>query len=727
MVGAGVASLCAGTLLTSNFKNAGQTITLATLLSLPTIAGLHLVLDGKATRRINEAESKASRAENKANLAESGLSDAIAKLTQNQSKLTELSKRNTELGNELASVRKALEDISLHRDRLLVYANKVQPTINQLQQELRTAQEAVEALQAEIESLEEDFEEKVEAEAEARFQEAKRREIQRIFDEHDAITSKAMALFKRLQSWGQKVAVSHEQKRELITALASTYNQNLDDLGQSVEKERGHYLEQIELLHEKVGRLQHQLAGDLVEPDYGEFGFNPDGKIANAIANWIWHNRQIPLRVSGFELSPDGVVTCGYTYSRSMPVEALVKAIEDDSPTIARNLGLYAIEKPQKLQIADVLTVKARRERPARKTDKGALYRTQREFIRHVLSEPVRLRVIGEPGSGKTPTVAVLVAHILNRGFLSGNTPNGQKLAYCVVESCNPLAGISVKNSDALDFCLCWNDGKKGFKGLAEEYRFRKNPDNAEYKNQVGYVWIADEVDNSLAEMTKDEAKPFKDALKDGGHVNLGVIVMGQSAMVSTSKGLSIDDQKMMTNIYIDPVSIRTFLTQYGERFYSKKAVEKALATLEELELEIEEQNEIICDTAREFRIAMVTANRSPVFYHLPYFDSTDIDVEVYQEMLSKVSVIREGRGETQVVSSVPVDSESAYRASLSGRQDTSGHSPMSVSGTRPDTSVKPTCPHCGSTQIRSKGDKWVCQNPEHSIVASDKPKSWKK
>jgi hypothetical protein len=116
---------------------------------------------------------------------------------------------------------------------------------------------------------------------------------------------------------------------------------------------------------------------------------------------------------------------------------------------------------------------------------------------------------------------------------------------------------------------------------------------------------------------------------------------MGQSANVSTSKGLSIDDQKMLTNIYIDPVSIRTFLTQYGERFYSKRAVEKALSTLEELELEIEEKNEVICDTAREFRIAMGTASRSPVFYQLPYFDSVEIDVESYQETLEKVALVR--------------------------------------------------------------------------------------
>ena len=255
-VAAGVVSLCAGTLLTSNGKNAGQTITLATLLSLPTVAGLHLVLDGKAAKRINEAEAKASNAQSRASLAEFKAVEATATLSQAQSRLTELGKKNSELASELASVRKVLEDANLHRDQLLVYVNKVQPTISQLQQELISASKTVEGLQAEIETLEEDFEEKVEAEAEERFQAAKREEIERVFAEHDQITSKAMELFKRLQSWGQKVAVSHEQKRELITSLASAYNQNLDELGQSVETERGHYLEQIELLHEKVGRLQ---------------------------------------------------------------------------------------------------------------------------------------------------------------------------------------------------------------------------------------------------------------------------------------------------------------------------------------------------------------------------------------------------------------------------------------------------------------------------------------
>jgi hypothetical protein len=183
----------------------------------------------------------------------------------------------------------------------------------------------------------------------------------------------------------------------------------------------------------------------------------------------------------------------------------------------------------------------------------------------------------------------------------------------------------------------------------------------------------------------------------------------------------------MMTNLYIDPVSIRTFLTQYGERFYSKRAVEKALSTLEELELEIEERNEVICDTAREFRIAMVTANRSPVFYQLPYFDSVDIDLESYQETLEIVKGIRERRGETRLDASVFDDSQDVHTVTLSERLDGSRRSPYAGLETGRDVSSKPSCPHCSSRLIRSKGNSWLCQNPEHSNVAPDKPKSWKK
>lgn len=690
----GVTSLLAGILLGGNGASL-NVISLAGLMTLPSVYGLHIIIDSRATNRVNKAEKKAS--------------DSAAKLEKNKALLAEVEQRNAKLNAELATLQQALKQTQDALDRgegerskLAGMTATLSPALAKLETELLAAKGRIRELEGEVTDWEENFHAAVDLEADKRFKEAKRQEIQRIFDEHDAITSEAMGLLERLQNWGHKVASSHDAKREMIKSLAQSYNLNIDSLNGSFDNERVAYLQQIEILREKVGQLQYELNGDLTEPEYGQFGFDQSGRIANALAEYLWNHHKIPLKVTGFDAGSDGVITAGYLYPRSMSPEALVRVIESESSQITRSLGLYAIEKPQKLQIADVFTVRVRRDRPARKTDKGSLYRSRDEFVRFILSQPVRLRVIGEPGAGKTPSVAVLLSHILKRGFLSANTPNGQKLPYCIVESCNPLAGISVKNGDELDFCLKWNSGAKGFKGLVEEYRFRKNPSNAEYKNSVGYIWVADEIDNTMAELTKDEAKPFKDALKDGGHVNIGVIVMGQSANVSTSKGLSIDDQKMMTNIYIDSVSIRTFLTQYGERFYSKKAVEKALATLEELELEIEEQNEIICDTAREFRIAMVTANRSPVFYQLPYFDSVEIDLGAYQKTLTEVAHIRatgQQRGAT-------VDKPEALPDKAIAGQ--------SAGAVAPPTQV--FCPKCAGTVKRNGktslgSQKYLCKN----------------
>lgn len=601
----------------------------------------YLVADAKLQKELRKA-SKIARS------ASDNLHSVINKYEASKAKIAKLNSELEILRDELKEARNTINSLGHARiessvmtahlnSKLDEYQAKLTQFFNQSQKD----KQRIEYLESEVEQWEFNFKSAVDAEANKRFQIAKQGELEKIYIEHDSITSEAMALFRRLQSWGEKVAHGHASKAEIIKSLASGYNQNLDEVGQAINAERQNYLEQIELLNIRIGQLQQQLAGDLIEPQYGEFGFDANGRIANAIAQWLWFNKQVPLRVTGIE-ETDGIITAGYGYSRTMSPEAIAKLIKDCSQEITRALGIYSIESAKKLTVTDCLVVKFRRDRPARKVDKGSLYRSQQDFINYLLSQSVRWRIVGEPGSGKTPTVLVLMSHILKRGFLSGNTPNGKKLDYLELAFCNPLAEVSVKNSKALDFCLRWSDAKAGFKGLADEYNFRKSPNNAQYKDSVGFIWACDEFDIAVEQAGSDSAKQFKQTLKDGGHVNLGVLVLGQSGMVSTTKGLSIDDQKMLTNIYIDAVSIRTFLTQYGDRFYSKAAVEKALSTLEQIELEMEEQNEIICDTAREFRIAMVVADRSPVFYQLPYFDSVDIDLDGYQESLAQIARLKQ-------------------------------------------------------------------------------------
>jgi hypothetical protein len=303
---------------------------------------------------------------------------------------------------------------------------------------------------------------RVSSEAQKRYDAAKKVEIQRIQAENDEITNEALDIVRGFRQWAVEVDGRLQDRGEFIKSVTTQYNNHLEGLKGSVGTQIEEYLKQIEILNCKVAGLQQKLLGDLIEPEYLTCGFDQNGRIANALAEWLWNHHKIPLRVAGFEVSPDGTLTTGFIYPRSMPLEALAKQIEGDSSLIARSLGLYALEKPQKLQIADVFTVRVRRERPARKADKGSLYRSSQEFVKYILSQPVRLRIVGEPGAGKTPTVAVLLGHILSRGFLEANTPNGRKLPYCIVESCNPLFGISVKNG------MSWTSALSGTQELRD-------------------------------------------------------------------------------------------------------------------------------------------------------------------------------------------------------------------------------------------------------------------
>jgi predicted RNA-binding Zn-ribbon protein involved in translation (DUF1610 family) len=670
-LGLGAFGLCAGLLFSSGINDTSKLIAMGAAGAIPASFITYLMVDTKAQKMVNEAESKTKK-------AGETLHKVVRDFDTCKAKLPKLTSQLQSLQDELKEARNTINNLGHSKLESTGLIAQMKAQLNQLIAQSEKDKLRVEYLENECEQWDINFKSLVETEANKKFQTAKQQELEKIYQEHDSVTEQAMQLFRRLQGWSEKVAHGHQSKAEIIKSMAHGYNQNLDEINQSVDEERQNYLEQIEILHGRIGELQQQLQGDLVEPQYGDFGFNENGRIANAIAQWIWFKKQIPLKVTGFE-EHDGTTTAGYSYSRSHNPDALVEIIKQVSSEMARNLGIYAIENVKKLAVTDCLVVKFRRDRPTRKADKSSLYRNQKDFIDYILSQPVRLRIVGEPGSGKSPTALVLMSHILKRGFFNGNTSNGKRLEFLEIGFCNPLAGVSVKNSDDLDFCLRWSDAKAGFKGLADEYKFRKSPDNAPYKDSSGFVWICDEFDNAVEQSGTDRAKEFKQVLKDGGHINLGVIILGQSGMVSTTKGLSIDDQKMLTNIYIDSVSIRTFLSQYSDRFYSKSAVEKALATLEQIELEAEEQNEIICDTAREFRIAMVTCDRSPVFYQLPYFDGIDIDVAGYEKSLEELATIRHNASNGQTLGSF--DSKDVA-----------------------SNVVAPICPQCASHNIKRNG-----------------------
>jgi hypothetical protein len=462
VIGSGVFGLLAGFAVMTGSLTI-KNITVAGMLALPTAFVTHLISDTQATKRINQSEERVKGLERE-------LQNAISKATF----LEDVEARSQHLSEELKKVRAALQLALGEHQKASELNQYLQQTLTTLETDLEASSGRVEELRAECEAWEEEFSDRVLTESEARFQVAKRAEIQKIFDEHDTITSQAMQLFQRLQQWGEKVAYGHQTKREIIKNLATSYNANLDELGQLVEKERGHYIEQIELLHEKVGRLQHQINGDLVEPEYLAVAYSVEGRIANDIAREVFTSLQIPLAVKGYHTKPDGSTDVALGYSRSMGSVALVEALKRQSEAIAKSLRIHKITSIRKLEIADLIVLSFRRD-PAVKEDTVKLIAgTPDQFLEYVASHPIRYRLIAEPGTGKTPITAVMVSEILKVGGTRGNTGKGRKIPDTLVTVSCPDVESSQKDADyPLEIFLKYGNTTSDFLNLLNDGRYR--------------------------------------------------------------------------------------------------------------------------------------------------------------------------------------------------------------------------------------------------------------
>jgi hypothetical protein len=311
--GSGVLGLCLGLVMAGNGVK-GQTLALAGLLAVPPVAVGLIAADTKAQHRINESERKAT--------------DAVGKLDGVTVKLSASEEREAQLKVDLASLQ---QEFSRAKELLKVCEDErcqSAATIIQLQKSLFVATTRADELEAGVKEWERTFQSKLDLEADKRFQQAKEAEIKRIQAENDEITREAMDIARAYRQWGIEVDARLEDRGEFIKSITNQYNAHLDGLKGSVSTQIQEYLKQIEILNCKVAALQQKLAGDLLVPEYGQFGFDQNGRIANALAEWLWNHHKIPLKVTGFEVGSDGVITAGYAYSRSMTPEALARVID---------------------------------------------------------------------------------------------------------------------------------------------------------------------------------------------------------------------------------------------------------------------------------------------------------------------------------------------------------------------------------------------------------------
>ena len=545
-----------------------------------------------------------------------------------------------ELKTELSRVQNLLSSVKTLNCNL-----KESLQFTQAQLAVSSSQQA--KLSEQVIEYEESYSNELESEVQQKVQEyitqdreALKSKYRALVEEGEVIYAEAMLISEKYKAWAGEVAKRHQDRKAYIMGLTGEFNKRIGEAQGAWEVERGLLLTQIETLNEKVARLQQQLAGDLVEPELLSCRFAIPGQIANELAKLIWKGFSIPLAAKGAQQRSSGLIEIGYSYSHSQPPSELVAILNRNSDSLASLLGVHKITSIREHDLSPLIVVGLRREPEVKEDTVKLLAGSPEEFIKYLKSHPWRYRLIAKPGTGKTPTTAVMVSQFLKTGMTLGNTGKGRKIPHShVVVSC-PDVMSSQKDTDyPLQPFLKYGDttaANKSFQDVEKEWKYRKQ--NTQYARDISFLMVWDELDNTIKNSSNPKAtgEYLVELLRQAHHTGMGWIVSGQSVMTSLIPGFKDDDRDLFTEIVIDTGKIRMYIEKYGKKVlpaYSVKNLESSLALLEPY---IEAQNNRIVDTARELRLALVLDAKSPKLFFLPNLDNVEFDYE----SISNVSTI---------------------------------------------------------------------------------------
>ncbi len=704
-VGAGCFGASLGFLLSTTLSTAPWKIALSSLgTALPVFGVTGFVVDNRATAKISK------------------LDEVLGQKKAEIIRLRRVENLNRELLSDLQAYKNRLEkkELEITGSKAFVETQNqgilaMKGEIEKLKSTIASYQSRINELEEEIQQWMERFDNDFDDEVDAKLAELKQNQIAQICTEDFTVVREASDLSN---SYRNLILLASEEvriKNDLVRQLAQEFNEKIGNYDSAFTKERDEYLSIIENYKIQIALLQKEAKGELLEPEYTYQGYDIPSQIAADFCREIWNTHQIPLRLEGVSGTPDGVMNAGYGYGANQSPDALVGFIKSQSEYLCKALGIHKITRVEKLAIAPVIAVSFRRE-PALKQDEiKLLLGTGEEFLDYVVNHPIRYRLIADPGTGKTPTTAVMLASILKHGCKMGNVPSGQKVPHALIDVSYPDRHSSIKDEEyPLDRFLKFattTEAVKSFDEAIKEREYRKK--HLEYAKQVFQIYCWDEFDNTIssASSPKDVASDLKKLLKDGGHSNIGWILSGQSVMTRQIPGFTNDDRSLFTEIIIGIPKIRKYLQAYGRKL-GEKSNTQLLNNLDNIESYVSNQNKLITDSARLLRVALVVDSKSPKLFFLPNLDLAIFDEQTISNS-QKVACQLKRTPCTEVVQMTKQPKTVTYDSrEIEPVPFLCTESPMEGSVTSVQNSSKPHCPSCGSSEIGSRGKKrFSCKN----------------
>lgn len=611
--------------------------------------------------------SAESKSRQKIELAESEVQKINSELKKSKADFKEIQKKLVEVTGHYTTLHaqyKILESENQHDKNNL---SKAEFQLSSLTAAMEEAKRQISELTYIKEGYETDWQQMEEEKAQAIAREikqgirkAQKEELERIWANADSDcqnflksaedATEMMLIFKEKADGAKTVALSIA---ESARKFRDEKNKQIDAL-----------IEQIEIKNSRIGLLQQELNGDLIEPKYLKAGYQKDARIADDIARHIWSMLQIPLAVQGYKSHEDGSANAGYSYSRSQSSEALVSLLNRHSGDIAKALGIHAIISIQKHDLSDLVVISWRCERPKPITE-DAFYRIVepasactkliREAMNHKKGGKPTLRIMGATGEGKGIIAKVLLADwVVNE---SGE-----------VWLSDPMDG---SDEDRWEVPKAAKSSKEGGQ-LLKEYitEFKNRKDKKSDRNDIQVLGLFDEFDKEHPRDDKDLVKSIWTAIR---HHNMKLILMGQSSEVG-SNGWQWDEMKNCTCLFVGS-GITTAIKHAKDLGLSRATANQLEVQNDQISNWLEAKNQGL-DAANQYRVGLLVCGDKTRFIELP---------PAYKGVINN-SV-------SSIVSRPWESLEDSDKPTLE---------PLKI------------CPGCGY-KLRKAGSKMRCENPGHT------------
>ena len=389
--------------------------------------------------------------------------------------------------------------------------------------------------------------------------------------------------------------------------MTKEFNHHIEGAEETWKTERGHLITQIEILTEKVARLQQRLAGDYTEPLFLDCRFAIPGQIANELAKIIWKGFSIPLAAKGAQQRSNGLIEIGYAYNKSQAPGELVELLNRHSNSLAKELGVHKITSVREHDLTPSIIVGLRREPEVKEDTVKRLLtpidKLATQVLRGMAQKPT-LRVMGSTGAGKGICVKYLLSIM-------------SEYMECYIRLHDPQHGSSEDHWDIPKVSKSGAETKKALSKISQQLRDRE----VTKINQPITVDILDEIDTQLEKSDKEQ---FLDLISRIRHLGMKLILIGQNPKVNRA-GFQWSDMGQMIAFY-QKESALDAIKNYPALKLKEDILTKQYYQLSEA---YELKNKDL-DTHKQYYFGLcVIPGKTPVWYELPVADSIAINEEM--------------------------------------------------------------------------------------------------